>query len=334
MILLLLLSLSTYSAPKVKLQGPCDRKLLATGDQARDTEQFTLYLQILIEENVVSLIDLSAFFQALQTDQLVNPIPATGSLAKLNFHHNEFKSLMETGKVDLTQIKAWWQQYRKVRQEIENQKQVAAENTETLPIIVTQSGAMFFKFKHPLLGDAYKILRPGGKIDNPDDYDPVIWAAHLETSAILNSEGKNDVELASDKCEKLGKGVELPSKKDFWRLRQYFDFKEYVLDQPYHNHRYTSPDPLFSEIGVDEYIKVFGDNRPYGTPFSELWTSTPWEQNREVYYYFDEKKGVIKMDHAFIHKSVRCIVRIRSEKNPAPVINKQQGLSPNPKETL
>ena len=233
-LLLLFISLSV-AAP----QGPCARKLLATGDRVEDTTQFTMHLEMLIHERIIRVEDLELFAAQLELGKMNNPILNRNSNKNLNFHFAEFQKLIASDTLDLEIIKLWTKEVILKNKLTEKQKEKAQLKTKEIPILTASDGAMVFKFNHPHIGPAVKILLPGGRFDNPKDWDPMAWAispmrdkyGDLQKLSVGGVDVQDSTLVSKNSparkaCIELGGGADLPSSTDYFRLILHFRFKD------------------------------------------------------------------------------------------------------------
>ena len=235
------------------MQGPCARKFLGTGDRLQDTEQLTMYLELLLNERVISVAELAPFISELENNKVINPIPNQSKNKQHVFHRNEIEKLLATANMDIELAKKSIFALIKRNETKQNQKDKTEIETFELPVYTAYDGALFYEIKHPVLGDAYKILKPNGIYENPSDWEEKIWAKNTLS-------GFGDSLATKLMCEKLGAGTELPSKDDYIQLFSHF---QQVQNK-------TIPfDVELSDPGKIDFKKVFGDRHNH-----ELWSST------------------------------------------------------------
>ena len=183
--------------------GPCARKLLATGDRVEDTTQFTMYLELLLHERVIVAKDLDLFLSELERGNLINPIPNQSQNKEYALHHSEFQQLIESGSLARESIKMWSDSYLSGVRVVEKQKEVTKAATGELPFLLTSEGAVFYKIKHPVLGEVYKILKPTKQSDGSQEWDEKLWPVYLTRDSMnhiieLQNEGGADIKNSSN----------------------------------------------------------------------------------------------------------------------------------------
>ena len=279
-LLIILMCSMLASSVFAKGQGRCTRKLLATGHRAEDTALFTLYLEMLLEEKVLSVSDLDPFAVELNKGKLINPIPNRTN-TKFSIHHQEFEKLMAVSDLDLFSITSWSNALYEKSNAVQNQKEKSKVESTELPFLVTPDGAMFFKFDHPSLGKAFKILKPGGNNQNPDDWEKVAWSMdalrhpvnnRLMLYTDMNDELDEHKVLISEKstpriaCRNIGPDVDLPFYEDYVALIEHLGRNE---------------NELRVELSKDGFLRL---KKIY--PFAEnefFWTKSPAAMDRERY---------------------------------------------------
>ena len=310
-----LMILAILSAEATPLQGPCVRRLLATGDKVEDTAQFIMYLELLLQERVIQVQDLDSFLKALAQDKITNPIPSSDANKEFTLHHAEFQKLLDSGSFDLTQIKTWVNSVILKTQAVEKQKEETRTETEELPF-VTPDGTIFYRFKHPLLGMSYKILKPNGNYQNEKDWEKTIWPVkalrdsknHFLTmyniKEINNGMGHYVMPMkdspAKKACVELGEGIDLPSKNDYIKLLKHFN----------PHTKGTGPQSLVSldEEGHQAFKKIFPDSAD-----RIFWTSTIDKAQKTPLYswIFDGDFGRIMSGFRLEDRFVRCIGKVK-----------------------
>ena len=299
-------------------RGPCSGKLLSEQGQAAVTEEFKMYLEMLLEASppVITLDDLTPFIQKLSEGKIMNPIPSSSSNKSFELHHSEFEKLVSTHSVGLEEMRMWVKNYFLAHSERLEQKQKAESETKDAPFVVTTKGAMLFKLKHPKLGDVIKILKPGGNKNNPLDYDAHIWAMNALPGKRTNEGynlwnpkeffgiGKDSLysmtrhglvpknSHARKACIDLG--GDLPTLKDFERLREYFDL---IIDPT------TDRKDIAVQLtpqSVGEFRQAFGSD--------SSWTATVREDYREnAYVFYPGRATFLDYSRSYDSNFVRCI---------------------------
>ena len=290
--LLLLVILAT--PPGFAAQGPCSRKLLTTGNQVQDTSEFTMYLQSLIEEKVITTEQLEPFLQQLEKNRVINPIPPIPGM-KFEFAHREFQALIHSGEIDPVLIRQWANSYIKKEKIIETQKIEFQQKTAEVPVYISAAGAMFYKITHPVFGEAYRILKPHGEYQNKADWEEVIWPikapkdksgqyllmSNFPTGFFDWMKDSANKKLVSKKskarkfCLELGAHSDLPTMDDYIRLIKHFENNNEEI-------------PYFTNNGLGTFQSLFPDFK-----FIASWSSTFSPNDDAVGWYF--KNG--KMEH-------------------------------------
>ena len=243
-------------------------KLLASGDRVQDTAEFTMYLETLIEERVLTLRDLEHFLKELKQNKVVNPIPNKTASKQFTFHHEQFQELIDAGSVDAKKVQEWEIRYITKTKETEHQKSETKKEIEHIQM--SSEGALFIPIKHPVFIDAIKILKPHGSLKNSLDYDPAVWS-------IRPLPNKYNFEGAAKACHDLGENIGLPTHDDFVRLQSYFETVK-LATRPTH----------FSGLGKSEFSQFFG------SVFANL-SSIPAELGTGVWseWHFNPRMGRI-----------------------------------------
>ena len=266
--------------------GTCMGKLAGHGVPEENTE-FTMYLELLLEERVITVGDLGPFIQGLNENKVINPIPTLASNKNYAFHHVEFQSLIETGAFEMEQVKTWVNGY--VAKTTVTQAQVEKTKliTEEVPYIA-EDGSVFYKVKHPTMGLVYRILKPGGRTENPNDWYPKVWPVSLLTddqgqilklsnqgSSVLKNTLRRLTGIGPDArkaknlsprdsparkaCLDKGDKTDLPTLNDFLELMSHFRHK-------------PEGDGLITltDSGREEFYKMFPQSELFN-----LWTASP-----------------------------------------------------------
>ena len=220
-------------------EGPCVRKLLATADRMQNSEEFTVYIEMLLENRILNTQMLDHFVQRLEKNDLINPIQNPADNQAFAFHYNEFQKLLSSNSLDITLIKRKVNDSLEKAKAVDSQKSNTEQNSVEIPDYISQKGYRFFKILHPTLGEAYKILRPKGHAENEWDWLSVIWPAHMlynqeKPGFLMNlfNSGESDPLDASfvsprtparKACLDLEGGADLPSLSEYVELLQCFD---------------------------------------------------------------------------------------------------------------
>lgn len=298
-----------------KNQGPCIHKLLATGDRAEDTAQFTMYLELLLQERVIQSKDLKLFLNELEHNKVINPIVDKNKNKQQQLHYSEFQKLLDSGSLDSVQISAWAKSFIEKTEASEKQKENSKQTTIEVPFFITHDGAMFYKINHPELGEAYKILKPGGKPENSSDWEENIWAIEilkdekgvpkkLQNHLGLGVRGNTFVSKKSPArkaCLEMGEGVDLPSDEDFIGLLKHFEYEK-------------NADPVRLTVpGGEEYKKLFP------TYLDWFWTSSIHfdqvrrdknnQREKKPWMFHDDAKSVFVFHDKTHQALVRCIAK-------------------------
>lgn len=298
-LLLLIFAVNVHAAP-------CVRKLLASGDRSQDTAEFMLYLEELVKERVISIESLNPFFEKIEHNELVNPITNKNSSKNLVIHFDGFEELIKSDSIDVTKVREWAIGFKSQESVTQIQKQTIKTVTVSVPAYVSSSGAMFYRVAHPLLGDAYKILKPNGKFDHPEDWEKIVWALGALKDQDGNFVKKNmgdgrknrniqwnigdeEAELA---CRELGVNYGLATHDDYKNLIRYFD----------HSNDYQGF-PKLIQAGRDEFKKLFP------TPSSgHFWTSSTFIEDERGAWVFTDFGSLDKANRENLYW-VKCIER-------------------------
>lgn len=303
-----------FTGSALAAQGPCARKLLKSGDWSQDSAYFTVYLEALTEERVVSLKDLEPFLLALEQDKIINPIPKTSTNKQFVFHYSEFQRLITDAAIDITFVKTWAQRVIPHKKNVLAQKDQSKRHTEELPYFISSKGAMFYKISHPVLGESYKILKPGGQYSNQSDWSEVIWPTdgikdplrHKSTKIQplmsykngygVDPENRSRVPKSSPArkaCIDLGGQIDLPTVEHYIQLMKYFE------------HEMVEGAVVLKEKALNEFIKLFK------TPlWGFFWTSTviPEQNFRYASQFGIRDHGISFTAVERIHDApVRCV---------------------------
>ena len=219
----------SVSAVEAKHSAPCARKFLKTTEQSLSTADFIVYLELLLEERVVKIKDLDQFKRELEKNKVINPIVNQELNKRLAFHFRELQKMVDEGRLDAVLVNQWLKIYESKEKVVEEQKESSAQITESTPVYISPSGAMFYFFNHPALGEVYRILKPKGKPDIALDWEERVWAVHplKEKNGELITILERDLEDASDsrakkQCTALGLDSDLPTKDEYKRLMSHF----------------------------------------------------------------------------------------------------------------
>lgn len=305
-VLLILLSIAHTSDVYANVQGPCVRKLLATGDQAQDTIQFTMYLEMLLDERVLVTSDLDPFIKKLFENNIINPIPNMDT-AKFSVHHTEFQKLVDSNSLDIEHIKKWVNEYVTKNKKTELEKKNTEKESKALPVYVSKNGAMFYKINHPKLGEALRILKPNGRVENEQDWEETIWSIsplvnkknelrEIDIYGYLDSTDKTLVSKNTKgrkACLSLGDGVDLPTKDEFVRLMEYF------------GHFRKRGSLYLTRDGKKDFHNVLPDS------MGSFWSSTVYhdEDFKNQAWRFDLDDGRYYSDERDYPLFIRCIAR-------------------------
>ena len=270
------------------VQGPCARKLLATGDRAFDTQQFTMYIEMLVDEGVVALSDLEPFFKSLKKGKLLNPVPNQTINKNFTLHHGEFEKILSENKLDLIAIKKWSNEFFKKNKTVEAEKTKAAADAKALPVYTAFNGGMFYLYKDPVLGEVYRILKPGGRLNRDEDWEEYVWPLNplTDRNGDVLTVGDQFVYPPSNfrisknagpryECVKLGESIDLPTNDDYLKLLSYFEYdkENYVKSgSGLKEHRLKEFHDLFSKL---PQLKSY-----------KLWTSSVLLENGGTGFYF------------------------------------------------
>ena len=216
--------------------NPCSRKFLKSSDMGIGTSEFNMYLELLLEERILMEKDLGSFLKALEKGKLSNPIPVDITNKGFDFHRREFDKLIATGNVDLKMVQSFLSSYLKKAETVQEQKAKTSKKVEGV-FFITSVGATFFKTRDQKLGEVYKILKPGKKLEDGDGFDDVRWAVKP-----LKGKFKHEQGQAEEACKKAG--GRLPTNEDYERLRGYFEM-------------YDRKDNFISKYGLKEFAQVF-----------------------------------------------------------------------------
>ena len=278
-------------------QGPCSWKLLATGDRAEDTTQFTMYLEMLVEEKVLQIQDLEPFVTELKKGKLKNPIPNRAE-TKYSFHYQEFQKLLKPNSLDQSKLLDWVESFVAKSQTVESQKEKSETDSSAIPVYIADDGSRFYKFTHPVLGEVYRILKPRGRMDVKEDWLKTIWSVReLKTSngnpleaTNLGGRDKRNNKIVSRRsaarraCLALGKTIELPTRGDFAEITQFFN--------------------LSSKEGIKELLRLFPDSE-----YRAFWSSTIREEDDTHAWRFYGKHNNLYYNPRDYKSSVLCIER-------------------------
>lgn len=298
---LLLLILSSF-AGNVKKAGPCSYKFFSKVERSDTTSEFVIYLEMLLEERILTVSHLTPFLVSIEKNKIINPIPNQNDKV-FAFHFKEFNRLIHSESLDLSLIKPWIQNYLAKKKIVETEKETSKTTTKDVPII-THDGAMFYKFAHPILGPSYKILKPGGRFENPADWEDSIWPIHpLKDQKGLLLNFSNDGEensQARHACSELGGSIELPSLYSMHVLLQHFEFNKIGT--------VSDPKIMLTDRGRAQFQSMFTD-----LPAQLYWLSTPYliEQTRQHWYFSGQGAYT---DHSYTNTNafaIRCIDKYR-----------------------
>lgn len=292
----------------IATQGPCARKLLATGDQAQDHAQFTMYLEELVNEQVISMTDLDSFFSALDINKLTNPIPSATSNQNWAFHYKEFESLMKSGSIEPSQIQVWARSFISKRKRTENQQEHSKVETKELPVFYAHDGSTFYKIQHPVLGDAYKILKPGGHVNVPTDWEKLIWPVRpLKERITADSEFNKDLPVDDSNpnlisknlsfrkiCRDLGPEIDLPTVDDYYELLKHFQ------------HTGSGVNIIVSQDTIAKYIELFHDSEPTCTSSIVAQADHRQKENTWLWVYAPRFNS-FQISNAWSAQSILCV---------------------------
>ena len=295
--ILMLISVSSYAG-----QGPCVRKLLVTGDKVQYSDQFTMYLQSLLEQQIITIQHIEPFLSALEQDKLLNPIPRIAGV-KFEFHHQEFESLLNSGKVDLVRVQEWTNVFIKKINTTEKERKKSKQNSTEVPVYISPDGSMFYRVQHPLLGESYQILKPGGRYDVEGDWEKIVWPVNAlkkksgDLRRLTNHRGLDPLnnKLVSKKssarkaCIDLGESIDLPTLEDYQHLISHFENK-------------GKKDLILTEKGIEKFRELFPDSES-----KRYWSSSVHFNDTRyawLFYSNSEPSDFIARD---AHFSVRCV---------------------------
>ena len=285
--------------------GPCQRKLLRTGDRVQDSIQFTMYVETLVEERVILFRELDEFFKSLDQRKITNPIVQELEKASRSFHYKEFQLLIDSKNLDIETIKKWSIKYQAKINKTKKQKDTAKTESKVMPDYIGPDGSMFYKFKHPILGTSYKILKPGGRYGNQEDWEKPIWPVDI----LKDKKTAFDVELTNEYgedplnqakvsvnsparkgCLKLGDGIDLPTREDYMLLLSHFEHADKVTVS-------------LSKKGLEQFSKMFR-----GLGFT--WTATVFRGpsgNAGSAWKFGGWTGMLNTHARTNYHYVRCV---------------------------
>lgn len=233
-----------------------------------------MYLELLVAERVLTVQSLELFLQQLAQNKLVNPISSNESNKRITLHREEFKKFLSSGSFDLEKIKAWADSFIVKSTTTETEQKNTRKNTEQTPDYISPDGAMFYKINHPQLGEAYRILKPGGHYWVDKDWDETIWDIHpLKDSKgrirrYQNENGEDNSakhvvsksSQARKACLDLGNQVKLPSIEKYSQLLKYF------VSKP----QDAKPGLELLGRGLKEFQRLF----PEASKVRRFWTSS------------------------------------------------------------
>lgn len=289
--------------------GPCGRKLFSSDNVMKNSEEFSLYLGELVNEQILTLHDLEFFIQGLRQNKILNPIQSPSGNKALELHHREFESILQHNTLNLAEIKSRTEILYGKKQIENSQIKKTEKVTEDVPF-VTKNGAIFFKIKHPKLGYAYKILKPGGKTQNKEDWDPLIWPIDVmreqngsPTLVVLDLLSANSGMGTVPKnsairkiCADLGESIDLPTVAQYYELFKYFD------------------NSTFSERDISAVVMLDSGFKEFQSLFSThdqpeyIWSATQFQGRREqsVFSLRSVQYDFYRLSFG-AHSGVRCI---------------------------
>ena len=260
------------------MQGSCSRKFLSSGDQVLDTNEFTMYLQMLISEQVIRAKELDIWLLDLKNNKLNNPIKNTYLSQAHAFHHEQFRVLLNAGLIDIGLVQKWANEFLEISRGTETQKETTKQKTEEVPFYISHSGHRFYKINHPELGEAYRILKPNGIYEKKEDWEKVIWAVNplrddqgnvIEEFSNNRGNDSKDKRLVSKKsaarkaCLSLGKNVDLPTVEEFAQLIEYFEFEKFEATEQFSR---------LTKNGLEQFHSLFPHTR------NCFWTSSVFQK--------------------------------------------------------
>ena len=273
---------------------PCARKMLSVNDRSSDTEQFILYLDIIVAERVLGPRELELFEKELVKNRIQNPIPNNTFNKKFSFHFREFQKLIDQGNLDRILIKKWVSgTIQKIKKQ-EKQKEQSKKNTKEVPVHTTLSGAQFFKIKDPILGEGYKILKPGGSYENQTDWEQRLWTTHPlrnkngKIIEVSNRGGPSD-SLAIKACRELGEGASLPTLDEYIRLLSYFE------------HVGKGDQIELTKVGIKKFYELFPETDEW------IWTQSPVGASTEVLWSYSGPLGHLRGTPINFNNRVLCV---------------------------
>ena len=108
----------------------CGSKLLSETQYSASTEEFILYLKVLLDEREIRIGDLDLFLRELKKEKLINPISTPSKNKTYAFHHEQFEKIIAQSKdLILKQVATELEQIKNKTETTEKQKDQTNQKT-------------------------------------------------------------------------------------------------------------------------------------------------------------------------------------------------------------